>query len=205
MMHAAALAVVLLLAAGPAAAQELLDRVLARVDGTAVTLTDARAAAALGIVEVPAGADPLAAAVAGLVDRQLVLNEVERFPPPEPTTDDVAATAAAMRAGAGDIETLMAETGFDDARIRQAARDTVRIALYLDQRFGTNLPVSEEAVEAYYLAHPGEFTRDGALVPFAQVEDAARAGASAERRQGLIDDWVAGLRTRAAITLQLEP
>jgi hypothetical protein len=195
-----------LLAAMPASPQELLDRVLARVDGAAVTLTDTCAALGLEIVEVPAEADPLAAAVAGLVDRQLLLAEVERFPPPEPSADEVAAAAAELRGRAGGrLDALMADTGFDDARIVQAARDSLRIAGYLDQRFGTNLPVSEDAVEAYYLAHPDEFTQGGVLIPFEEAEIAARAGASVERRQGLIDDWIADLRTRAAITLQLEP
>jgi hypothetical protein len=200
------LLVVLLVGAVPAAAQELLDRVLARVDGAAITLSDARAAIGLGLVEVQAAAAPLETAVARLVDRQLMLSEVERFPPPAPTDEQVAAAAAAMRARAGDgLEALAAATGIDDVRILQAARDSLRIEAYLDQRFGTDLPVSADAVEAYYRAHPETFTRGGALIPFEEAEPAARAGASAERRQGLIDTWVADLRVRAAVTLQLEP
>jgi hypothetical protein len=176
------------------------------VDGAPITLTDARAALGLGLVEVSPDDDQLVAAIAALVDRQLMLAEVDRFPPPVPTPDAVAAAAAAMRGSAGGgLGALMADTGFDDGRIVQAARDTLRIVGYLDQRFGTNLPVSEQAVQAYYAAHPDEFTRDGVLIPFEDAEPAARAGASAERRQGLIDDWIADLRTRAAITLQLEP
>jgi hypothetical protein len=70
--------------ASPAAAQQLLDRVVARVDGYAITLTDVNAALALGVVEAPAGADPQAAAVQRLIDRQLLLTEVARFAPPEP-------------------------------------------------------------------------------------------------------------------------
>src|SRR5919204_3440363 len=62
-------------------AQQLLDRVLARVDGSAITLTDVQAALALGII--PAGTDdPIASGMQQMIDRQLELAEVQRFPPP---------------------------------------------------------------------------------------------------------------------------
>ncbi len=198
---------VLVLVALPADAfaQELLDRVVARVGGTAITLTDARAAVGLGLVEVPAGADPTAEAVAQLIDRQIVLSEVARFPQPQPAPERVTAAVAAMRAAAADdLDALMESTGFDGLRITQAARDSVRIEEYLDQRFGTSLPVSDEDVARYYAEHPGEFTQDGALLPLAEVEAEARVGAAAARRQELIDDWIATLRTRAEVIV-LEP
>ena len=198
-----AMATVVLLAGIPSGAQELLDRVVARVGAVAITLTDVRAAIGLGLVEVPEGADPMATATARLIDRQLVLTEVERFPPPEPPPATVAAAAGAMRARAGaDLDALERATGFDEARVAQAARDSVRINAYLEQRFGTNLPVSEEDVARYYREHPDEFTRQGRVLSFAEAEPEARAGASAERRQELIDDWIADLRTRAAIMIR---
>ena len=199
-------AAVVLLAGAPASAQELLDRVVARVGNVAITLTDVHAAIGLGLVEVPEGAGPEAAATAQLIDRQLVLSEVERFPPPEPPPTVIAADAAAMRAHAGQgLAALMETTGFDKTRIAQAARDSARIDAYLEQRFGTNFPVSEADMARYYRTHPQEFTAvGGQVLTFAEAESEARRRASAERRQELIDDWVTDLRTRAAITI-LDP
>ena len=65
-------------------AQQLLDRVLARVDTNPITLTDVQAALALGIVQVDSG-DPVAEGTQRMIDRQLELTEVQRFPPPEPS------------------------------------------------------------------------------------------------------------------------
>ncbi len=91
-------------AVSPVSAQLLLDRVMIRVDGYAITLTDVRAAIAFGLVASPAGVDEaaaLAGAVQQLVDRRLLLNEVARFPPPEPSAAAVEAEVAASKARAG--------------------------------------------------------------------------------------------------------
>src|SRR6266850_2536396 len=78
----------------PVSAQQLLDRVLARIDGAPLTLTDVQAAIGLGVVQVPPGADAMAAGTQLMIDRQLELTEVQRFPPPEPDATPVARAAA---------------------------------------------------------------------------------------------------------------
>ncbi len=65
-------------------AQEVLDRVVARVEGTPIMLSDARAAIRLGIIETTPGVDPILSSVRQLVERRLVLAEVARFAPAEP-------------------------------------------------------------------------------------------------------------------------
>src|SRR6187401_2766252 len=67
--------------ASAASAQQLLDRVVARVSGNALTLTELQSARGFGIINAPTEA----AALPQLIDRQLLLIEVGRFPPPEPT------------------------------------------------------------------------------------------------------------------------
>src|SRR5687767_4219648 len=126
-----------------ASAPQLLDRVVARVNGTAITLTDVNAAIALGLVEVTRPDDAQAAATRQLVERQLILSEVERFAPPEPEAAAIDREVAAMKARPGPrLEALMQTTGVDEDRIRELARDNLRIQAYLDQRFGTNVQVS---------------------------------------------------------------
>jgi hypothetical protein len=55
---------------------EVIDRILAVVDGAIITQSDAAAAIRLGLVAGPA--DPLAGVVDRLIERRLMLREVDR-------------------------------------------------------------------------------------------------------------------------------
>ena len=57
---------------GEAQQRELIDRTLAIVAGQVVTLSDVRAAVALGLVGSAGGTDALAVATTALVDRALI-------------------------------------------------------------------------------------------------------------------------------------
>jgi hypothetical protein len=122
---------------------EIIDRVLAVVNGVMLTQTDVFGAMAFGFVESrPSGsgeADPIQSALDQLIDRELVLGEVNRYQPPEPSEDAIAARADAIRARFPSAEAYrraMTSTGFSEERIRAAARDEIRIETYFDQRFG---------------------------------------------------------------------
>jgi hypothetical protein len=184
----------------PVSAQQLLDRVVARVNGMPITLTDVDAALGLGVVTVSGAEDPRAAATRQLIERQLMLGEVARFAPPEPDAGAVERELADMKARAGArLEALMQSTGLDEQRIRDIARETLRIQAYLNQRFGANVQVSEEEIEQYYRGHPEEFTRNGLLMSFDDAEPIARRRASELRRAALVAQWLRDLRARADV------
>jgi hypothetical protein len=185
----------------PVLAQQLLDRVLARVGSTPITLTDLRAAIGLGIVDTPPGGD-VQQALPQLIGRRLVLVEVQRFPPAEPSPAAVDAEVAAitMKVGAA-LTPLMQSTGLDAVGLREIARENLRIRGYLDQRFGTTVQVSDEEVDQYYRTHRDEFLRNGELIPFEEAEPIVRGRASAARRQAAINQWMTDLRTRSDVAL----
>jgi hypothetical protein len=183
-------------------AQQLIDRVLARVGTRAVTMTDVRAALGLGLVEIKPGEDAEAVALQGTIERELLLDEVRRFSPPEPPASAVAEEVARMKAHAGaGFEALAASTGLDEARLQQFARETLRIRAYIAQRFGTGVQVTEDEARKYYEEHADAFTRDGVRVPFEQVEAEARQRASAERLRTTIDQWTRDLRARSEVVI----
>jgi hypothetical protein len=191
-----------LLAEPSAGAQQLLDRIVARVNGDALTLTDLKAAMALGVIDAPPGPEGDALAVERLIDRQLMLREVARFAPPEPAAADVAREVALMTTRVGArLADVMASTGVDHARLNDIARDTLRIAAYLDQRFGTTVQLTDDEVERYYRIHPDEFTRRGSLLPFVEAAPLARQRAGAERRAAAIAQLIRDLRSRADIQI----
>jgi parvulin-like peptidyl-prolyl isomerase len=187
-------------AAGPLAAQTLLDRVVVRVNGSVVLLSDVRAAAALGLIE---AAPDTQDAVEQMVQRTLLVEEVNRFPPPEPTGEAVDAELARLRTRAGgSLDAVERETGITADHVRLFARDRLRIQGYIDQRFGLTVPLSEEQVLQYYRTHPEEFTANGALVPFDRAQGLARERAGLEQRQRTIDQWLRDLRARADVSVQ---
>ena len=121
----------------PSSAQQLLDRVVARVGSSAITQTDVDAAVTFGIVG-------RADAVRQLIDRRLMLAEVNRFPPAEPGATEIKLLMETMRKTAGaETAAVMKRTGVNDDRLAELARDTLRIQSYMQQRFG-NGPRSEE-------------------------------------------------------------
>jgi hypothetical protein len=118
----------------PTAAQQLLDRVVARVGATPITQTDVDAAVAFGVIDRQAG-EP----VKQMIDRRLILVEVNRFPPPEPDFRVVQDLMVKMKATAGpEVNAVMKRTGVDDKRLSELARETLRIRSYLLQRFGNS-------------------------------------------------------------------
>lgn len=204
-MRKLAVTIGILAVAGSIARAEVIDRILAVVDNALVTQSDVVAAMRLGLeVPAPAAADPVAAVVNRLIERNLTLSEVERYAPPDPPAADINLRMEQIRRSfpsAAAFEAVLNETGLDEAQLRRRVRDDLRIAAYLQQRFGSPVQPSEEQVLAYYRAHPVEFSRNGLLRPFDEAHDDARAALVEERRSAVIRDWLAGLRRRANVNV----
>jgi len=198
-LRGAALALVFAFGFGAALlAQTLLDRVVARVNGSVILLSDVRAAVLFGLVDGPAESDD---AVEQMVQRALLVEEVNRFPPPEPTAEAIESELARMRARAGvSIDEVERTTGLGAENVRSFARDRLRVQAYIDQRFGLTVPLTDEQVLQYYRAHPEEFTTSGQLTPFELAQGLVRERASFEQRQRTISQWLRDLRARADVT-----
>ena len=180
---------------------ELIDRVLAVVAGEVITLTDVTAVRELGLASPEGVADPVRALLDVLIDRELILAEVERYAPPEPDADAIDRELAAVRArfpAQTTFDAALARSGIDQRHLRERLRKDLRMRAYLDQRFAVP-PPSDDELARYYGAHVQAFSRNSQVVPFeAARADVAQAWTT-DRRHGLIDEWVAGLRRRAVI------
>ncbi|MGE3842482.1 MAG: hypothetical protein AB7I50_12925 [Vicinamibacterales bacterium] len=170
-----------------------IDALLATVGTHVIMLSDVRMAQALGLVE---GAD-LRAILARLVDRSLMLAEVERFQPPQPASTRVAAAFETLRAriGAEAFAAALRTNGFDEPYIHSFVMDTLRLEAYLSQRFGALADPSEEEVDAAMAARP---TGESDDVLRARVRDQLRAA----RFSALVSQWVAELRTRNDVSIR---
>ena len=190
-----AIAVVLL---GVTLDAQVIDRVLASVDGRLVTLSDVRVTMATGLVEEAT----VEQALDRWVDRLLVLQEVDRFAPPEPAASDVDSRvdAALARLGsADDVSRRLDDLGVSREWVRQWVRDDLRIAAYVEQRFSGALEPTGEELENYYRQNRKEFQRGGVEMPASDAQALARERVKASRRRVLMADWLDGLRRRATI------
>ncbi len=116
---------------------ELIERTLAIVGTQVITLSDARAVLRLGLVEADRSADPVSL-TQQLVDRELILREVQRYAPPAPSDSAVDAGMDKVRKrlpGPTELSGVLDETGFTEARLRAWIRDDLRAVAYLAQRF----------------------------------------------------------------------
>ena len=133
------LGVTLLLAlAGAVLRAETIDRVLAVVAGQLITLSDVTAAADLGLQAADGAADPVRAVLGKLIDRELVLAEVDRYAPAEPAADEVDREVQRVRArlpSPAAFDAALARSGIDEKHLRETLRQDLRMRAYLDQRF----------------------------------------------------------------------
>jgi hypothetical protein len=179
---------------------DVIDRILAVVGGEMITLTDVTAARDFGLVSPGNAADPIRAVLSRLIDRELILAEVDRYAPPEPGADAVDRELRAVRSRfASDqaFQSALTRSGTDEKHLRETLRQDLRIEAYLDQRFA--VPSSEDELGRYYREHLQTFTRDGTISPFEAARPEVMQAAAADRRKVLVDEWVAGLRRRADI------
>ncbi|HVJ27880.1 MAG TPA: hypothetical protein VM493_10075, partial [Vicinamibacterales bacterium] len=192
-------AVVMVIAAATGVRAEVIDRILATVGGALILQSDAVAAARFGFVALPAQGNPLQFTLDRLIERRLMLIEVDRYAPPEPPRAllDERMQQLDQRIGSGErLDAILRETGFTLEQLRLYVRDDLRIEGYVQQRFGAAYRPSDEEVVAYYRSHEADFTRDGRLRPFDEVRDAVRSALLSERQAASVREWMASLRRR---------
>jgi hypothetical protein len=200
-------AVVLAAVAGGAAspgAAEVLDRVLAVVSGTVITLSDARAAIALGLVDTRAARDPVETALDWLVDRRLTLDEAVRSGAVDVEEPALAQAMEAIRRrfpSDAEYSKALVRLGLDETRVRGLVRDTLAARVYVQRRFDTVLAATDDELREYFDAHRDRFVRDGRPRPFEEAVDDVRAVVHEDRRQQAVSAWKERLRRRADILL----
>jgi hypothetical protein len=188
----ATLAIVMTTAVPCLAQDQIIDRVLATVDGHVITLSDLRAVRALGLVRVPEGNTSPRPILDALVDRVLVLEEVERYQPAEPDAAAIDRGVAEIHSThAASYETALLNSGLDESFVREWVRNSLRIEGYLGQRFAGVLEPTDDDMDAYRRAHADTARLDDATL---------RTTVVAERRATLVREWIDGLRARATIT-----
>jgi hypothetical protein len=194
-----------LLSTVPVAAQSapvVLDGLVATVGSRPIMLSDVRVARALGFVD-DAAADE--AVVTTLVNRALMLAEIERFQPPDPPEAAIAAGLHDVRVRVGDAAwaAALAASGVTEDYVRAFVRNSLRLDIYQRQRFDTLADPSEDEVRGEFEERRAAGTLGGVLLE--DVRPRLREDLRAARFQALVDQWLTELRARSEVSVRPLP
>lgn len=181
---------------------ELIERTLALVGGQPITLSDARAALALGLVDADQAGDLIPVVTLALVDRALMLREVQRYAPAPPSESSVDARFDDIRKRFPDAAAFaraLDRHGFTEVRLRAWLRDDLRTVAYLAQRFASASTPTDAEISAAYARSRAEFDQAG--LTFEQATPQIRERLVTARRAELISDWLSDLRRRTDVVI----
>lgn len=189
-------------------AQEVIDRIMARIEGDVILLSDVRA---LGryqqLVEGKSESD--AQLLDRLIDQWIVRSEADTAQFPHPSDADVAAGVERVQksfTSTQEYETKKKQFGLTDADIKTMIAAQLYLGNYLDSRFRPSAKVEPKDIEEFY---------EKAVVPRAQARGQAPPGLDATRdyiREALIqrsindqaDRWLSESRGRLRVEKFLE-
>jgi len=180
---AAAPVVLIVLACSTGARGDVVERILAVVDGHPLMLTEVRLVQRVRDV-------PEAQALEALIDEWLMFREATRLLADRLTPEEEEAAVRSLRERASQVE------GVNDAELRSFARREAVILKYAQSRFLPQVRIEDDEIKRAYDAGPG--SRPGGP----SLEEAAPALRSQLADQKLgerVDGWVREMRAAASI------
>jgi hypothetical protein len=149
-MKTLVLALALVAAATLTAHAEIIDRIMAVVNGQALTLSDVNAASMLQLLTPETNRPDVTSAVLDhLIERTLIIGEVDRYQPPEPAPEEIGRRydiVVQRVGGEANLQRIFADTGVSADQLRRWVRDDLRMETYFNQRFGTTDPSRAKTV-----------------------------------------------------------
>jgi parvulin-like peptidyl-prolyl isomerase len=162
------------LVATQGAAQEVIDRVAARVENDIVLLSDVRVLARYQqLVDGKSESD--AQILDRLIDQWIVRNEAETARFPRPSDDEVSRGVERVQksfTSAEEYEARKKQVGLTAANIRTMVTAQLYLSNYLDSRFRPSVKIEPKEVEDFY---------DKAVIPRAQARGQAPPSLDAAR------------------------
>jgi hypothetical protein len=139
-------------AAGARAAQEIVDRIVVRIENDVILLSDVDALKSYQLF-VDGKSESDDGILDRLIDQWIVRTEAEvsRFPrPAEPEIQQSLERLRKSFTSAKEYETRKKQNGLDDAELREMASLQLYLSNYLDSRFRPAVRVEPQAIEDFY-------------------------------------------------------
>ena len=134
------------------AGQEVVDRIVARVENDIILLSDARELKEYQEL-VDGKSESESAIVDLLIDQWIVRSEAQLSRFPEPKDDEIdreVSRVVKSFTSAEEYETQKKQSGLSDAEVRKIVATQLYLLNYLDSRFRPSAQIDEKAIEDFY-------------------------------------------------------
>lgn len=175
--------ILLLAASVSSAGAEVIERILAVVDGRPVTLSEVRLLARVR-------GEESKAALEVLIDERLMFREASRLSQAAVTREDEERALADLRGKLGSAEPEPEE------ELRRLARRELTILKYIEFRFRPQVRIDDEAVRH---AYDSRYATESDIPPLAAVAEEIRGRLAERELTAKIEAWVKDLRSQAEI------
>ena len=145
-------ATAMVVATGPLAAQEVVDRIVARVENDVILLSDIRL---LGRYQqfLDGKSETDAQILDRLIDQWIVRTEAEVSRTPRPSEEDIDRSLGSLKnsfVSEQEYEARKKQAGLRDQDIRAMAATQLYLSYYLDSRFRPSVQIDPKAIEDFY-------------------------------------------------------
>jgi parvulin-like peptidyl-prolyl isomerase len=134
------------------AAQQLIDRIAARIENDIILLSDVRELSRYQLF-VDGKAESDAAILDRLVDQWIVRNEAKAAMFPQPSDEDVDRSLRRLKRSFStpeEFEERKKQSGLTDEDILRMLKSQSYLSNYLDTRFRPSIQIDEQAIEDFY-------------------------------------------------------
>jgi hypothetical protein len=132
--------------------QEVVDRIVARVENDVILLSDVRELEEYQLL-VNGKSESESAILDRLIDQWIVRSEavLSRFPEPkDPEMDREVSRVVKSFASLGEYETRKKQSGLSDGEVRKIVTAQLYLTTYLDSRFRPSVQIDEKAIVDFY-------------------------------------------------------
>ncbi len=204
----AAMFVGLLPVPGRIDAQEVIDRIVARVETDIILLSDVRQLSRYqAFLDGKAQSD--ADILNRLIDQWIVRNEasVARFP--QPSDEDVSRSVERLKrsfASPAEFQERQNQSGISDDEIRRFVRAQLYLSNYLDSRFRPAIQIDEKAIDDFYRTRvvPRAESRGQTPPTLENARDFIQEALVQRAINEQADHWLKESRTRVRVEIMLD-
>jgi hypothetical protein len=187
---------------------EIIDRILAVVNGKILTLSDVEQELDFLLLAGgnPGILPPIRDVLAKLIDQHLIRQQMEQFPSVEVSPEEVRDQLAHLRQGHPDPklwQQQMEHAGISLEKLEEHLQEQLKILKFLDDRFRPFAVVETAEIEEYYRRDFLPPLKAKNLTPpqLAEVEEKIRGLLIEQKINDQMEDWLKSLKEAASLQI----